>query len=142
MSSTQFSGNPIGVVIDEQSLTRAQHHRCQTLTHDKRPHVHTLRAFDPVWEVNQLGPLVVQRHVTDRHVQRLADRFAHQFDQRIRIKLGVERPADAVDGLQFAHTPLRLCEQARVIQRNRSKLCEAVEHFQFALAERSAFFQI
>ena len=88
--------------------------------------------------VGELDPpraLVVQRHIGDVGVERLAHLFADQLDQRAEIELRSECLPDAVDGRQLGHALPGLVHEPSVVERHRQAAGERRQQALIRLGE-------
>ena len=78
----------------------------------------TLAVLVVVGELDLSGGLVVQRHIGDVGLERLAHPLSDQLDQRVEIELRRERLADAVDRCELGHALPGLVHEPRVVERD------------------------
>ena len=74
--------------------------------------------FDVVGELDHVGALIVQGHVDDVGLERLAQLVAEAFDQDVEPQLLGDRLADVVHDRQLGRVLSRLLEQPGVLERD------------------------
>ena len=91
-----------------------------------------------VGEFDLSGGLVVQRHIGDVGVERLAHPLADQLDQRVEVELRGERLPDAVHRRELGHPLARLVDETGVVERDAEAAGERGQQPLVGLARRRA----
>ena len=130
----ELEAAPVRLAIDDERLARPDDPAGQALAELER--LDLLAVL--VREVDDAGVRVVQRDVGDVGLEHGADLLADEVEQRRQLELAGELLRHRVDRRELGGAPLRLGEQARVLDRDRRLQRQSDQEIELAVAERHA----